>query len=231
MNVNGVAGYSQLNAYNAYSSATKNTTSEETTEASAIDSGAAAVYEKSSDTDTSGKVTNKTYTPNTALVEQLKADQEARQNQLLSYVHEALMGQGNALAASNDDVWKFLASGNYTVSEAAKLEAQKAIGEGGYWSAEKTSDRIVEFAKALTGGDPSQIEKMRSAIDKGFKEATKAWGKELPSITNDTYDMIQKKLDKWADESKTNDATNNDNVANVANAASAASADVTASTI
>ena len=228
MNVNGVAGYSQLNAYNAYSSATKNTKSEEPNEASAVDSGAAAVYEKGSDAEASGKVTNKTYKPNTALIEQLKADQEARQNQLLSYVHETLMGQGNALATSNDDVWKFLASGNYTVTEAAKVEAQKAIGEGGYWSAEKTSDRIVEFAKALTGGDPSQIEKMRSAIDKGFKEATKAWGKELPSITNDTYDLIQKKLDTWANESKKNDATSNENVAN---AASAVNADVTASTI
>lgn len=203
MNVNGVAGYSQLNAYSAYSNATKNTTSEDTKETSAIDSGVAAVFEKSSDADTSGAITNKTYTQNTSLVEMMKADQESIQNQLLSYVQETLMGQGNALAASNDDVWKFLASGNYTVSEAAKEEATKAISEGGYWSAEKTSDRIVEFAKALTGGDPSKIEGMRAAIEDGFKEATKAWGKDLPSITNDTYDLIQKKLDSWANEDGT----------------------------
>jgi len=214
MSVNGIQGYSQLEAYSVYNqkaktTEAKDTKAEETTasESSAIESDVAAVYEKSEEA--SEKVTEKTYTRNTALVEQMKADQEKLQNQLLSYVQESLMGQGNAIATS-DDIWKFLASGNFTVDEAARAEAQKSIEEGGYWSAESTSDRIVEFAKALTGGDPSQIEKMRDAIDKGFKEATKAWGRDLPSITNDTYDLIQKKLDAWAngdDEAKAaNDA-------------------------
>lgn len=189
MNVNGVNGYSQLEAYNVYSQVkapedTKNA-------ATALDTEA-AVYEKSE----AAESAKKTYTPNTALVEQMKADQAALQNQLLSYVQESLMGQGNAIATS-DDFWKFLASGNYTVTAEAKEEAQKAIGEGGYWSAEKTSDRIVEFAKALTGGDPSKVEEMRNAIDKGFKEATKTWGKDLPDITNNTYDLIMDKLDAW----------------------------------
>lgn len=203
MSVNGVQGYSQLDAYNVYNQTAKAAEAKDTKaeenkpaeETSALGSDVAAVYEKSEEA--SEKVTEKTYKRNTALVEQMKADQEKLQNQLLSYVQESLMGQGNAIATS-DDVWKFLASGNYTVDEAARAEAQKSIEEGGYWSAESTSDRIVEFAKALTGGDPSQIEKMRNAIDKGFKEATKVWGKELPDITNDTYKLIQKKLDAWA---------------------------------
>lgn len=195
MDLNGVSGYSQLDAYNTYSQ-TKATEEVSGADNSAFVETQAAVYEKS---DASETVTNKTYTPNTALIEQMKADQAALQNQLLSYVQESLMGQGNALAAS-DDLWKFLASGNYTVSEETKAEAQKAIGEGGYWSAEKTSDRIVEFAKALTGGDPSKVEEMRDAIEKGFKEATKTWGRDLPDITNDTYDQIMSKLDAWAAE-------------------------------
>jgi len=196
MNVNGVTGYSQLDAYSAYSTvASKSNTSDTTT--NALDSEA-AVYEKSADT--SDKVsTAKTYTANTSLVEQMKADQEALTNQLLSYVQKSLMGQGNALASS-DNIWQFLASGNYTVDELAKEQAQKSLEDGGYWSVEKTSDRIVEFAKALTGGDPSKVESMRSAIEQGFKEATKTWGKDLPDITKDTYDAIQTKLDQWAAE-------------------------------
>lgn len=195
MDFNGVSGYSQIDAYNTYSQ-TKVKEEVSGADNSAFVETQAAVYEKS---DASETVTNKTYTPNTALIERMKADQAALQNQLLSYVQESLMGQGNALAAS-DDLWKFLASGNYTVSEETKAEAQKAIGEGGYWSAEKTSDRIVEFAKALTGGDPSKVEEMRDAIEKGFKEATKTWGRDLPDITNDTYDQIMSKLDAWAAE-------------------------------
>lgn len=196
MNVNGVSGYSQVDAYKTYA----NASSKEATEVnSAASDEVAAVYEKSEEAQKATELATAKYQPNAALIEQMKADQAKVQNQLMSYVQESLMGQGNAMAAS-DDVWKFLASGNYTVSAAAKEEAQKAISEGGYWSAEKTSDRIVEFAKALTGGDPDKIEEMRSAIEKGFKEATKAWGKDLPDITNDTYDLIQKKLDNWANE-------------------------------
>lgn len=201
MNLNGVNGYSKLDAYSAYSKKAPKAEEKEAenSQVKAADEGVAAVYEKSDEAAGADAVKAKTYTQNTSLVEQMKADQEALTKQLISYVHESLMGQGNALA-TGDDVWKFLASGNYTVDEAARLEAQKSIEEGGYWSAESTSDRIVEFAKALTGGDPSKIEKMRDAIDKGFKEATKAWGQDLPSITNDTYDLIQKKLDAWAEE-------------------------------
>jgi len=194
MNVNGVTGYSQLEAYSKYASSAKSTESE--SETTAKENEVAAVYEKSQDSSATETAVKK-YTPNTELVNMMKADQEALTNQLLSYVQKSLMGQGNALA-STDSVWQYLASGNFTVDEAAKEEAKKSLEEGGYWSVEKTSDRIVEFAKALTGGDPSQVEKMRDAIEEGFKQATKTWGKDLPDITNDTYKAIQDKLDQWA---------------------------------
>lgn len=196
MNVNGVSGYSQIDAYKAYANAPKKDAAEVK---DANKDEVAAVYEKSDEAQQAAELATVKYKPNVDLIEQMKAEQAKVQDKLMSYVQESLLGQGNAMAAS-DDMWKFLASGNYTVSAAAKEEAQKAIEEGGYWSADKTSDRIVEFAKALTGGDPSKIGDMRDAIEKGFKEATKAWGKELPSITNDTYDLIQKKLDNWANE-------------------------------
>lgn len=207
MNVNGVQGYSAYDAYAAYSKAKPADASNEGAAASGI-SEEAAVYEKSPEAIEAEKKsaddkvsTKKTYTPNAALVEQMKADQQALQQQLMSYVQESLLGQGNTLATS-DDMWKFLASGNYTVTAEAKAEAQKAIADDGIWGVEQTSNRIVEFAKALTGGDPSKIEEMRSAINKGFKEATKTWGKELPEITSKTYDAIMEKLDKWAAESQ-----------------------------
>lgn len=199
MNVNGVSGYSQLDAYNAYATKSQKENVAETKK-DAFDSEVAAVYEKSTDALTEDAVVAaKTYTPNAELVNKLLGEADAAKNQLLSYVQETLMGQGNALAAS-DDVWKFLASGNYTVDDAAREEAQKAIDEGGYWSVEKTSDRIVEFAKALTGGDPSKASAMVDAIEKGFKEATKAWGKDMPDITKNTYDSVMKKMDEWANE-------------------------------
>ena len=83
----------------------------------------------------------------------------------------------------------------------AKEEAQKAISEDGYWGVSQTSDRIIEMAKALTGGDPDKIEDMRKAFETGFKEATKTWGRDLPEISSNTYDAVMEKFDKWAEES------------------------------
>ena len=65
---------------------------------------------------------------------------------------------------------------------------------------EKTSDRIIDFATALTGGDPSKIEDMRAAFKKGYEQAEKAWGGELPEISQKTYDAVMQKFDKLAEE-------------------------------
>ena len=63
---------------------------------------------------------------------------------------------------------------------------------------EKTSDRIIEFANALTGGDPDKIEDMREAFKKGYEQAEKTWGGELPEISQKTYDAVMKKFDDLA---------------------------------
>lgn len=190
MSVNGVAGYSQIDAYSAYQAPVKNTTESETAVAKVAEESG-VVYEPSEQA--------KKYTPDLDVVNMLKADADAYKNQLLSYVQQAITGQGNTIATA-DDMWKFLASGNYTVTEQAKAEAQAALEEGGYWSVDATSDRILQMAKALTGGDPSKIEAMRDAFKQGFDEATKAWGKELPEISSKTYDAVMAKFDDWANE-------------------------------
>ena len=79
-------------------------------------------------------------------------------------------------------------------------QAQADIAEDGYWGVNQTSDRIVDFAKALTGGDPNKIEEMREAFKKGFKQAEEKWGGELPEISQKTYDAVLEKFDAWAAE-------------------------------
>jgi hypothetical protein len=150
------------------------------------------VYEPSTTGDTA-----KTYTPNTKLIEQMKIDTQSRLNQLQGIVEKMMSKQGNAYGAAND-IWKFLAKGDYTVDAATKLQAQQDISEDGYWGVKQTSDRIVDFANALTGGDPSKIEEMREAFKKGFKQATKAWGGDLPDISQQTYDAVMEKFDQMS---------------------------------
>lgn len=163
----------------------------------------AAVYEKSTET-ASDKTKS---TDRSAIVAQLKADQEARLNSLKSLVEKVITKQGQTFAwanSSNEDLlndssfWNAIRTGNFTVDAETAAQAQADIADDGYWGVNQTSDRLVDFAKALTGGDSSKIESMRSAIKKGFDEAKKLWGGELPEISQKTYDATMKKLDEWA---------------------------------
>ena len=141
----------------------------------------------------------KTYKPNTELINYLNAEAEARTAQLRSLVEKIMLGQGNAIGTA-DDMWSFLRTGDFKVDAATKAQAQADIAEDGYWGVNQTSDRIVDFAKALTGGDPSKIDEMQEAFIKGFKMAEETWGGELPEISQKTYDAVIEKFAAWKKE-------------------------------
>ncbi len=164
----------------------------------------AAVYEKSSDTAKSSKTSK---SDNSAIIAKLKADADARTASLKSLVEKLITKQGQTFAWANpsdimndSSFWNAIRTGNFTVDAATSAQAQADIAEDGYWGVKQTSDRMIDFAKALAGDDPDKIEEMRNAIKKGFDAAKKLWGGELPSISKDTYDATMEKLDKWAEE-------------------------------
>lgn len=188
-------GINAINNTSTYSSAayttqkTENTAANTDTTASAkTDSG--VIYEKSKDTST---VTKKT---DSALVAKLKADAEQRTSQLRSLVEKMMSQQGQTIGKA-DDMWRFLAKGDFTVDAATKAQAQADIAEDGYWGVEQTSDRILDFAKALSGNDPDKADELLNAFKKGFKQATKSWGDSLPDISQRTYDAVVEKFDAW----------------------------------
>ena len=43
-----------------------------------------------------------------------------------------------------------------------------------------------------------------AAIEKGFKQSTKAWGDELPEICGKTLEATREKMNAWKDSIKTN---------------------------
>lgn len=196
MSVNGITGatdvYSSYSASYKKSADTKAETSAETT--STEESG--VVYEPSAEAQA---ISKKTYTPDTALIARLKADADARTAQFKSLVENMLLGQGKTFQNAND-IWSILASGDFTVDPATKAQAQADIAEDGYWGVSQTSQRILDFATALTGGDPDKIEEMRSAFEKGFKQAEKTWGGSLPEISQKTYEAVMSGFDKMAED-------------------------------
>lgn len=184
MSVGAVSGSS----YSSYDTTVKNSEkkSEEVTEKK---TEKAAVYEKSSNTTATKK-------SNAALVAKMKADSQSRLNQMQSLVETMFKKQGIAIGTA-DDMWKRLASGNFTADADTIAQAKADIADDGYWGVSQTSDRIFDFAMALSGGDEEKMEKMKAAVEKGFKLATGSWGRDLPDISNQTYDAVMKKFDDF----------------------------------
>lgn len=192
MSVNGIsdvtAGYTPAQTASAQ-------TSQASQESRKAESKEAAVYERSKDTSSSGSV-KKTYKKDTATIEQMKADAEQRSQQLRSLVEKIMAKQGQTFNNATD-MYRLLREGKLTVDPETAAQAQKDIADDGYWGVEQTSDRLVSFAKALSGGDPSKAEELMAAVKKGFKQATKTWGDELPDLCKRTLDATMEKMEKW----------------------------------
>lgn len=144
--------------------------------------------------------------PIPALVAKLKADSDNRMQQLQSLVTTMFKKQGITIGTA-DDMWKALASGNFTADADTIAKAKEDISEDGYWGVKQTSERIFDFAQALAGDDEEKMKTMKEAVEKGFKEATKSWGRTLPDISQDTYSAVMDKFDKYF-ASKNTDSTN-----------------------
>lgn len=129
------------------------------------------------------------------IVAQLKADQEKREAQLADLVSSMMSKQTNTFGQANN-IWRFLAKGDFTVDAETKKKAQEAISEDGYWGVKQTSERILSFATALAGSDSKNLEKMRDAFLKGYEQAEKTWGGKLPDISKRTYDAVLEGFDK-----------------------------------
>ena len=188
--VNGVNNYTS--AYSNYSSSASKAKQAEA-DTTAQDKG--VVYEPSKE--------GKAAADRSAIVAQLKADSEARTAQLTEMVRKMMSQQGVAFGKA-DDMWRFLAGGNFTVDPATKAQAQEDISEDGYWGVKQTSQRIFDFAMALSGGDADKMEEMRKEFENGFKMATETWGQKLPDISQQTYDATQKLFDDYAASLKDN---------------------------
>lgn len=187
MSVNGVSNvYASYNASYTKSKVEKT----ETKDAKATEAG--ATYESTINDKTDRK----------AIVEALKKDAQARIDSFKNMVTDMLTKQGKKISTA-DDMWRALANGDFTVDAETAAKARDEISEDGYWGVNQTSSRIFDMAVALSGGDEDKMNDMLDAFKKGFGQATKAWGKELPDISQKTYDAVMEKFEAYKNKDKT----------------------------
>ena len=196
MSVNGIT--SAVNSYSTYTAEAKKAPAakSEAADITKAKEEAGVVYEPSTKEAVAEKPAgNKNKIADPDVVAKLQADADARVAQFKALVEQLMSKQANTYGNAND-IWAFLREGNFTVDPATKAQAEADIAEDGYWGVEQTSDRIIDFAKALAGDDPEQLNKMLDGFKKGFKQAEKTWGGELPDISKRTYDAVLKKFDE-----------------------------------
>ena len=194
MDFNGIGtSYSAYETKNVSAKSTNDKKADSTDKSSekSVYSEISASYEPSSST---SKLTSAT--DRKAIIAQLKSDTEQRMAQMQSLVTKMFAKQGITIGTA-DDMWKALAGGNFTADAETIAQAKEDISEDGYWGVKQTSERIFSFAQALAGDDEEKMTKMKEAFEKGFKEATKTWGKELPDISQNTRDAVLKKFDDY----------------------------------
>ncbi len=132
-------------------------------------------------------------------VERLKSESEQR---MMNLVRKMLGQQVETIdlagAITRDNVLQAIEEGKFSQEDVE--QAQKDVAEDGYWGAEKTSDRFVQYATALTGGDPDKLDAMIDAFERGYAEAEKQWGGELPELSQRTRELTLQKFKDLKDQ-------------------------------
>jgi hypothetical protein len=118
---------------------------------------------------------------------------DVRTGNLQSLVTGMFGQQANVANAANGQL-------SLIIDQATQDKAKAAIAEDGYWGAEQTAGRLLDFAKALSGGDASNIEELREGVQKGYEAVANMFGGKLPQVTADTYDRVMAGFDSWANE-------------------------------
>ena len=190
MSVNGISS-SQPAVYPsmAKKAAEKKAVEAKTTEDTGV------VYEPSdaseSKTGSSAKVTDYQN-----VIKQMKGELSSKNQQLQNLVDQLLSKQAKKYTTLKD-LFTDIKDGKIDVDPATIAQAQKDVADDGYWGVAKTSDRLVDMAKALSGGDSAKADELIAAIKKGFDQAADAWGGELPEICQKTIDAAVQKLNDW----------------------------------
>jgi len=124
---------------------------------------------------------------------------------------ESLIGgtsgpQGQAFWATAANQGSSVNVNDFKVSEETVAKAKELTAEDGYFGVKKTTDRIMEFARALAGNGASEstINNLRKGVQAGFDAVSKMYGgfDKLPQVSKDTYDSVMKEFDNWTSGTK-----------------------------
>lgn len=136
--------------------------------------------------------------PSTADITRMREEAEAKYNYILDIIKSLVSKQaGIESGISPAEGVELEETAVLVVPPEVAAWAQEALES--YYSVEQTSNRIMDMARALSGGDKSKIPLLRKAVQEGFGQVQQILG-ELPQISKDTYNEIMRQFDEWEKE-------------------------------
>ena len=168
----------------------QNTT--ETQQQSTVANSPAAIYESTRNTQEA-----RNYRPDMNTVSQMMRDSQQQVESFRRMIETLFERQG----ITAREAIGIMQSGDFVVSDEVRAAAQEAISEDGYFGVARTAERIVGFAQAISGGDPSRIEELRDAVQRAFDSVADMFGGELPEISQQTWEAVMQGFDDWAQQS------------------------------
>lgn len=73
-----------------------------------------------------------------------------------------------------------------SILDLSPAEAQELVAEDGYWGVNQTSERLAGFVLNGAGDNLEMLRAGREGISRGYQEAEKIWGGQLPEISGKT---------------------------------------------
>ena len=82
------------------------------------------------------------------------------------------------------------------ITELSQEEAEDLVSDDGFFGVTQTSQRVADFAINLSGNNLENLEASKEGIIKGFEDAKKMFGGELPKISYQTQTRTLELIDK-----------------------------------
>lgn len=145
--------------------------------------------------ETYGKEAADKYAVNIGVVEEMKKALDQKMEK--SFLQMAIDTLGEHQVGIKNALEEILKSKESEITDEMIEEAKEDVSEDGYYGVEATAQRMVDFAKALSGGNPAKAELLRNAFLDAYDQATEAWGDELPEISKKTKERTIELFDEW----------------------------------
>ena len=81
------------------------------------------------------------------------------------------------------------------ITELSPEEAEELLEEEGFFGIEQTSNRVADFVFSFSGNDVELLKEGREGIIRGFEEAQKLFGNQLPEISFKTQEKTLELID------------------------------------